>query len=245
MLSPNAADGGMIITSNSLTAELINNPSFGAKSVTYNGTSIPTSHLVDATAGDFYSRIQVDYTASGGGETLSHKFFQKRDGDFGDNSQGFASEMLFTVDANTTYSLSGKFDVTDVTSSSPGSVHFVGYLFDATTSTYLFLSEQSSRETANESYVLGGIGGDWSNDLAGSLTGNLIAGHIYKWHSLASIIAYTVTGDGGASAEGDITLKIGSGGSAVPEPSSIAMWSLGAIGMMFARRKRQQKKLAA
>lgn len=32
---------------------------------------------------------------------------------------------------------------------------------------------------------------------------------------------------------------------AVPEPSSIAMFGIGAIGMMFARRKRQQTKLAA
>lgn len=31
----------------------------------------------------------------------------------------------------------------------------------------------------------------------------------------------------------------------VPEPTSIAMWGLGAVGMMFVRRKRQQMKLAA
>lgn len=30
----------------------------------------------------------------------------------------------------------------------------------------------------------------------------------------------------------------------VPEPSSIVTWGIGAFGMMFARRKRQQKKLA-
>lgn len=30
----------------------------------------------------------------------------------------------------------------------------------------------------------------------------------------------------------------------VPEPASIAMWSLGALGLVFARRKRQQMKLA-
>ena len=33
--------------------------------------------------------------------------------------------------------------------------------------------------------------------------------------------------------------------SAVPEPASIAMWGLRAIGLVFARRKRQQMKLAA
>ncbi len=31
----------------------------------------------------------------------------------------------------------------------------------------------------------------------------------------------------------------------VPEPASIAMWSLGALGLMFARRKRQRMKLTA
>ncbi len=31
----------------------------------------------------------------------------------------------------------------------------------------------------------------------------------------------------------------------VPEPASLAMWGLGAIGLVFARRKRQQTKLAA
>lgn len=31
---------------------------------------------------------------------------------------------------------------------------------------------------------------------------------------------------------------------AVPEPASLAMWGLGAVGLMFARRKRQQRKLS-
>ena len=33
--------------------------------------------------------------------------------------------------------------------------------------------------------------------------------------------------------------------SEVPEPASVAMWGLGALGLVFARRKRQQMKLAA
>ncbi len=40
-----------------------------------------------------------------------------------------------------------------------------------------------------------------------------------------------------------ITVEV-EGTRAVPEPASIAMWSLGALGLVFARRKRQQMKLA-
>ena len=34
-------------------------------------------------------------------------------------------------------------------------------------------------------------------------------------------------------------------GSPVPEPASLAMWSLGGLGLVFARRKRQRTKLTA
>ena len=43
----------------------------------------------------------------------------------------------------------------------------------------------------------------------------------------------------------DAWFKASFSSAAVPEPASLAMWGLGAIGLMFARRKRQQMKLAA
>lgn len=42
---------------------------------------------------------------------------------------------------------------------------------------------------------------------------------------------------------GEVAFDTGSVNAAVPEPASIAMWTLGAIGLMFARRKRQETKL--
>lgn len=48
----------------------------------------------------------------------------------------------------------------------------------------------------------------------------------------------------GALSAGD-TLSITAAPSAVPEPTSIAMWGISAVGMAFARRKRRQMMLAA
>ena len=42
-----------------------------------------------------------------------------------------------------------------------------------------------------------------------------------------------------------ITDPNGNGGQTVPEPSSIVMWGLGALGMAFARRKRRQMTIAS
>ena len=118
MLSPSIAHGGMTITSSSVYVNVYN--SSGGAGDSFSGNSFPTSQLVDATDGDFYSRMQADYSQSGGGATLSYDFSQKRSGDYYDYAQGYTGIFAFTVDANTTYSLSGNYDVTDVTSAVAG-----------------------------------------------------------------------------------------------------------------------------
>lgn len=236
--SPKAAVGGAIILSNNVLAVDVNQEQ-QSDAVVFNGTSIPTSRLVEASAGSSYSRIQVDYTASASGTTFSNDLSQRRDGDFFAFTNGLDNSMLFTVDANTSYSLFGFYDVTDV--SSAGKVRFHSTLMDVSASNaLLFESAQESLSTMNESFVLGGAGGDSININSGSLTGTLIAGHSYAWFFQAFMQARP-TADDGASALGNVSLILSDGGTnPVPEPTSIALFGIGAIGLIvFHRRKRR------
>ena len=238
-VTPDAAQGAMVISSNSNYAWL-QNPSGGDTTDTFSSTSFPTSHLVDATEGDFYSRFRVDYAQSGGGETLSSDLTQRKDGGENIVSYGF-SDTEFTVTANTTYNLSGYYNVLDVTSS--GKVYFQSSLYDYSTNSYLSYDYQYSENTLNENFVVGGAGGDSYNYSLGSLSGNLIAGNTYQYYWKAYVYSHP-DADGGASAVGNFTLVLGDGAAPVPEPASIAMWGLGALGMVFARRKRRQMMMA-
>lgn len=221
------------ITSNNVVANL----SFHSIAP-YTGTSIPGSVLLDNTFGGGYSRTQIDYLGSGNQATLSNTFTQSRLGNQGLFAEAYQS-LYFTADANTTYSLSGSYQATDLTTA--GGLYYWTYLYDFSGGGYLAYSSQQSESTLNESFVLGGAGGDSDNYFAGSLSGNLIAGHSYQWYYDVYTHAYPDS-DGGASATGNITLKIGGGAPApdasVPDTGSpLAMLGLALAGIAGLRRK--------
>ena len=105
--------------------------------------------------------------------------------------------------------------------------------------TTVVFNDQYSFNTPNQSFTLGGTDGD-GHTLTGSLTGNLLAGHTYRWHYLAYIQAPT-GGDDGASASGAVTLKIAE--ATVPEPSFILTFAGLALcsGAAGWRRKRRRQ----
>ena len=144
--------------------------------------------------------------------------------------------MEFTVDANTTYNLSGAYGATDV--STAGYVYLHSYLIDVTAFDNLFYHYQESRNTLNENFVLGGYGGDYFNVLIGSLTGSLIAGHQYQWYYEAYTQAYPDP-DVGATATGYFQLDIGGGSSSsVPDGgSTLMLLCLTVISLAAFRRK--------
>ena len=62
---------------------------------------------------------------------------------------------------------------------------------------------------------------------------------LYEW-------TYTYAGDGYSDDRAEVRLNVNyEDAAAVPEPTSIAMWGLGALGMMISVRKRRQSKLTA
>jgi hypothetical protein len=96
----------------------------------------------------------------------------------------------------------------------------------------LFFSNQASLSTPNESFVLGAHGGDYIDDLSGSLTGTMYAFRTYS----ISIYALFGTGDFVSpydfpSATGQVQLSF------VPEPGTSLLVALGLAGLALRQRR--------
>lgn len=81
-------------------------------------------------------------------------------------------------------------------------------LFDVTANSVLFFNRQFSDATANESFTLGQLGGDDTNNLAGSLSGTLPAGHQIKLRYEFLLFRFFSAGST-ATATGSMSLVIG------------------------------------
>jgi hypothetical protein len=147
---------------------------------------------------------------------LSGIFAQSRVGNFLGFAYGFA-RVDFSTSVNVPYTATGGF------SNSAGFTVLQNYLFDFSTSTYLYYSEQDS-VGAPAAFTLGGTAGNYYNSFSGSLTGTLLVGHSYQWYGVGYTYASPVA-DGGAAASGGVSLTLGS----VPEQSSLIVWSLLAL----------------
>jgi hypothetical protein len=160
----------------------------------------------------------------------------------GSHAQFDQYPIRFTADSSDPYELSGYYNVTDV-GTSAGNVVLYAELVDVTEFDYLFSNNQWSDSTHNEQLTLGVNGGDSFNVLLGSLTGNLIAGHQYQFYTSSYIEAGSDT-EKGASALGNITLKIGSATAAVPEPFSLLVWGgIACAAIIAAHRSKFLTKL--
>jgi hypothetical protein len=148
--------------------------------------------------------------------SMSGSFVQSRQGN------GYSTGQLvavFTTDANTSYTVGGSF------SNSGGDTVLYSEVYDLTDSSFVFLSSQESAG-GPAAFTVGGLAGNYQNFLSGSLTGTLLAGHTYDWVGYATTLAYPEP-DGGAEAGGYVTLTLGT--AAVPEASSMIVWSLLAL----------------
>lgn len=152
--------------------------------------------------------------------------------------------LKFTTDVDTPYELSGVYEAN-------GDANRVGQfaqLWDVGTNQVLFKSEQISENTPNEAFTLGGGGGDTTNVLTGSLTGDLLAGHTYAWAFYANTAENSRALN---SASGNFKLVLGeftdTGDSgAVPEANSFLIWGL--LGLTVAgcgsRRREGESRIA-
>jgi hypothetical protein len=160
----------------------------------------------------YSSTTDSSYATSGDSASFSATFFHLRQGDF-------FGQAYSQINVNFTSSLAAAYSAAGSYSNSAGYTNLNSYLFDGTTSTYLYFSSQESLGAA-AAFNLGGGDGNVSNSFSGSLTGLLLPGHSYQWSATISTSAFPDP-DSGAAADGGISLAI----STVPEMESAMVWA--------------------
>lgn len=236
-VSVGAMGAAVTISSSQATASAGTDSIFNNASQYSYGTSIPDSTLLSPSYLSGYANLQIDKSIIGGQTLLSSGFDLKRGAVIGAYTRASIDSLYFSVDADTSYDISGLLNVDASSGSVAGRVNFYAYLLDLDTFQYLNYSSQISTLTVDESFVVGGNGGDASNLSDGSLTGQLLAGHSYQW-ATGVYLESTTTGDLGATAIGNMLLRIGPSDATVPEPSSLALALAAALGVMAAARAR-------
>jgi hypothetical protein len=168
----------------------------------------------------YSSTTTGNYSTAGNSASFSGTYFQSRSGDLNGLSLS-QTYVNFSTDVNVPYTASGSYG------NIGGFTQLFSYLTDTTASTYLYYGYQQS-VGGPAAFNLGGAGGNYDNSFLGSLTGTLLAGHTYQWYVNAYTQAYP-DADLGAAAGGSVSLTIGT---AVPEVSSIIVWSLLAVTLV-------------
>lgn len=198
-----------------------------------------------------YSNATVDWSAIGDQYVLTIDMEHRRDGQLGFSFSPHARtnvELMFSVDRDTPYEMSGYYKVTDDDPASYGwvSMHVELSSFEHGQGTkYDFVNDQHSEATHNERFELHTKGGDWSSGIqwpgqdgpVGSTTGILRKGVIYElpvYFGIALPNGAVGSTPPGATAIGNFTFKIGE--ATVPEPSTLFM--LLPVAAVLMRRRR-------
>lgn len=201
----------------------------------YTGTVIDgADYNISASIGGASSDGTIKFSESATQTVFDMSFTQARSGVIGGSYTYAFGGFLFTADeAGLTYSLDGAY------SSENGYTILAVSFYDQTAGSASIFNSAQSAFAGGGSFVLGGTDGD-AYSLTGNQAGSLIAGHQYRIHiDLLSQDASLEGSDGGADSEGFVRLTVSrQAAEPVPEPASLSLFGLGALGLAGVRLRR-------
>jgi hypothetical protein len=213
----------------------------GIYSTTANNNTFPSTIVggppvspAPATAQDGGGSTSATTTFDFADSHLNISTSQKRTGtknDLADSEGG----VPFRVTEDRTYFLSGFFKVNDLVDATPGTSQLFVVLRDETDDKDIFRSNQTTSSVADASYTLGDSFGDIFH--SGGLTGMLLANHDYTFTTTLYTQATNPLGDGGATAEGFVSLAIVE----TPEPGIV--WAGGALLLLLGGNRILRRRL--
>jgi hypothetical protein len=209
------ASAAVVISSDDTFAQVVSGSSNNTQDLMNTGGTVASANLLG-----YSSTTTSSFSTVGNSAAFSGSFVHVRSGAHADDSQGAVS-AYFTPDVDVSYTASGTY------SNSGGFTELNSGLYDYTTyyPTALYYSSQQSAG-GPAAFTLGGTAGNYGNYFEGSLTGTLLAGHLYFWGAGAYTQAYP-NADLGANAGGSVSLTFSA--TVVPEFSSVFVWSLLAV----------------
>lgn len=145
--------------------------------------SLPFDENQIATQGD--SQSQATYHLGQDGVSITASGFRAGSLDSRANVQPV---IYFSVSVDTPYKITGSLSVEDPGTTGKG-VYLTTTLTDLTTSEILYHSDQGSFGVVDQAFTLGETAGNTINELSGSPTGVLLAGHQYRLFYGTSIYA--------------------------------------------------------
>jgi hypothetical protein len=232
-LAAGSAEGAVTISTSQHEARVYNASPFTMDYDTTSSTSIPASIDLSATMAGGTAASHLTRSAAGN-TVFDVTFSGLRTGSKYSYAQSSGNDRL-TVDVPTSFAVSGT-----STMSGAGGLVLEYLIKHVATDTIIFYSAQRSGYTPNESFTLGLTEGDFYNNLIGSPTGLLQPGVDYQFYYTAYVYSYPVE-QPPASHSGEITVIFADAPNVVPEPATLAIWSLfGAVGMGIGWRRRRR-----